>query len=139
MSVSIREELPAREELLALYQAVGWTAYTDEPQRLVEAVRHSTWTLTARTDKTTLAGFARVISDLYSIAYLQDILVAPEHQRQSIGGALLDEVLGKCDEIRQVVLLTDADPGQRYFYQSRGFHETHDVAPTPLRSFVRLS
>lgn len=42
MSVSIREELPAREELLALYQAVGWTAYTDEPQRLVEAVRHST-------------------------------------------------------------------------------------------------
>lgn len=139
MNVSIREERPARKELIALYGAVGWTAYTNEPERLVEAVRQSTWTLAARTDDAALAGFARVISDLNSIAYLQDILVAPEHQRRGVGGALLDEVLRKCHGIRQVVLLTDVDQGQRCFYQSRGFHEAHDVLSSPLRSFVRLT
>jgi len=40
--------------------------------------------------------------------------------------------------VRQVVLLTDAEPGQRAYYESRGFVEAHDVRPEPLRSFVLL-
>lgn len=138
MNVSISDERPARSELLSLYESVGWTAYTEAPDRLIAAVRHSTWTLAARTDDGTLAGFARIISDLHTIAFLQDILIHPAYQRSGIGGALLDEALNKCDGIRQFILLTDAEHGQRSFYESRGLCEVHDVYPSPLRSFVRF-
>ncbi|WIB76688.1 GNAT family N-acetyltransferase [Curtobacterium sp. MCPF17_002] len=138
MSIDLGE-LPSPKELLELYSAVGWTAYTDEPQRLVDAVRNSTWVLTARDGRGALLGLARVISDQMSIAYIQDLLVMPESQRSGVGGALLDAVIEQCAGIRQVVLMTDAEPGQRQFYESRAFREIHDLDPTPLRSFVRLS
>jgi len=132
------DQQPSRDELLALYDAVGWTTYTAEPDRLVQAVANSTWVVTYRDDDDTLVGLARVVSDLTSIAYIQDLLVAPTHQRSGIGGALLDGVLERCHGIRQVVLVTDAEAGQRAFYESRGLQEVHDVRPAPLRSFVRL-
>lgn len=69
---------------------------------------------------------------------MQDLLVAPGHRRDGIGGQLLDAVLARYEHVRQTVLLTDAEPGQRAFSESRGFSEVHDVEPAPLRSFVLL-
>jgi hypothetical protein len=40
--------------------------------------------------------------------------------------------------VRQKVLLTDDDPGQRAFYESLGFAETHDFDGGSLRAFVRF-
>ena len=138
MTLVIIEELPSEKEVLALYYAVGWTAYTDDPARLVSALQHSTWVLTARREGR-LLGLARVISDGYTVAYLQDLLVVPDAQRSGVGGSLLDEVLRRCVNIRQVVLLTEAEDRQRLFYESRGLREVHDVEPAPLRSFVRVT
>lgn len=42
---------------------------------------------------------------------VQDVLVAPAFQREGVGGALLDEVLRQAENVRQVVLVTDADLG----------------------------
>ncbi|GAA1436908.1 hypothetical protein GCM10009616_37780 [Microlunatus lacustris] len=137
VTLEIIEEMPLPDEFLALYGAVGWSTYTDDPARLLSALQHSTWVLTARR-KGELLGLARVISDRHTIAYLQDLLVAPEAQRSGVGGSLLDEVLRRCSDIRQVVLLTDAEDRQRLFYESHGLREVHDVEPAPLRSFVRL-
>ncbi|MBT2503518.1 GNAT family N-acetyltransferase [Curtobacterium sp. ISL-83] len=139
MPCSVTAERPARDELLRLYASVGWTAYTRDPDRLVAAVAASQLVLVARTDEGALVGLARAISDGLTIAYVQDVLVDPAVQRTGVGGALLDEVLRRTADIRQVVLLTDAEPAQRAFYESRGFTETHDVAPQPLRSFVRIA
>ena len=58
---------------------------------------------------------------------------APAQRRSS-----LDEVLRRTSEIRQVVLLTGAEPGQRAFDESRGLVEAHDVRPYGLRSSVRM-
>ena len=138
MTVAIVEKLPESDEVLALYGAVGWGAYTDDPATLLSALQGSTWVLTARREGV-LLGLARVISDGQTIAYLQDLLVAPDAQRSGVGGSLLDEVLRRCSGIRQVVLLTDAEERQRLFYESRGLCEIRDVQPAPLRSFVRLS
>jgi GNAT superfamily N-acetyltransferase len=135
---TITEELPGADELLELYAAVGWTAYTSDPQSLTTAVRNSTWVWTARDADGRLIGVARVISDLTTIAYLQDILVAPDAQRTGVGGALLDRVIERCAMIRQLVLMTDEDPAQRQFYESRGLREIHDVHPHGLRAFVRV-
>ena len=138
MTTTIADERPGRDELVDLYDAVGWSAYTREPDALVEAVAGSHLVLTARTDDGSLVGLVRTVSDGVTIAYVQDLLVRPEHQRGGVGGALLDAVLDRYSGVRQTVLLTDAEPGQRAFYESRGFTEVHDVAPAPLRSFVLL-
>ena len=138
MTTTIADERPGRDELVDLYDAVGWSVYTRDPGALVDAVAGSHLVLTARTDDGSLVGLVRTVSDGVTIAYVQDLLVRPAHQRGGVGGALLDAVLARYAGVRQTVLLTDAEPGQRAFYESRGFTEVHDVAPAPLRSFVLL-
>ncbi|WP_242862945.1 GNAT family N-acetyltransferase [Curtobacterium luteum] len=135
--MTIATELPTPEELLDLYGAVGWTAYTRDPDVLVAAITGSHAVITAR-DAGRLVGLARTVSDGATIVYVQDVLVHPEHQRTGVGRALLDEVLRRYERVRQTVLLTDAEPGQRAFYESLGFVEAHDVSPGTLRSFVLL-
>ncbi len=135
--LTIATDLPTHDELLELYAAVGWTAYTDDPDLLVAAVRGSHAVVTAR-DRGALVALVRTVSDGATIVYVQDVLVHPDHQRTGVGGAVLREVLGRYGHVRQTVLLTDAEPGQRAFYESLGFVEAHDAAPAPLRSFVLL-
>ena len=61
----------------------------------------------------------------------------PEVQGEGIGRRLVDEALAPFDIVRQQVLLTDAESGQRAFYEALGFVEAHDDEPG-LRSVVRL-
>lgn len=130
-----RDVRTTREELVDLYQSVGWTAYTRDPDLLVRALDGSSAVFTVRDDGL-LVGLARVLTDGASVAYLQDLLVRPDHQRLGVGGALIDAVLAQHSHVRQFVLLTDAEPAQRAFYESRDLVEVHDADP-PLRSFVR--
>lgn len=140
MPFDVRVEIPSRAELVELYDSVGWSAYTADPARLLAAMKSSCLVLSARdSEDNRLVGMARTVSDGLTIVYLQDLLVAPKRQRQGIGGALLDEVLRRSQGVRQLVLLTDDEPGQRAFYQSRGLVETRDVKPHELRSFVRFA
>lgn len=138
VTCTIEHERPGTDELTALYDAVGWTTYTADPAALGAAVAGSHTVLTARGDDGRLLGLLRTISDGVTVVYVQDVLVVPEAHRSGIGGALLDEALRRYAGVRQTVLLTDAEDGQRAFYESRGFVEVHDVEPAPLRSFVLL-
>ncbi|GMA31285.1 GNAT family N-acetyltransferase [Litorihabitans aurantiacus] len=137
MTFRIDEGRPTPDELLTLYREVGWTAYTEAPETLVAAVAASHTVVLARAADGRLVGLARTLSDDHTIAYLQDVLVHPDVRREGVGGALLDAVLERYRHVRQLVLLTDAEPGQRLFYESRGLREVRDVDP-PLRSFVRI-
>lgn len=138
MSVLVKQEIPDLDETLDLYASVGWVSYTEDPDLLMEALRNSTYVLSARNDAGTLVGLARVISDNCTIAYLQDILVLPQAHRTGVGTALMEEIKKRSKHIRQLVLLTDSDHAQRSFYEAHGMAEVHDVEPQPLRSFVRL-
>lgn len=132
-------ELPAREDLLDLYDAVGWTAYTRHPDVLEQALAGSTTVVTARREGR-LVGLARALSDGATICYLQDILVRPEEQRHGVGRVLVRHVLDRHADVRQRVLVTDAEPGQRAFYESLGFTELHEVGAEDgeagLRGFI---
>lgn len=123
------------DELVALYAAVGWTAYTREPELLAKAVRGSSYVVAARRDGQ-LVGLARALSDDATVCYLQDILVHPEAQRAGVGRALVTAVRERFAGVRQQVLLTDDEPGQRAFYESLGFAEIRDFAAGTLRAFV---
>ena len=125
------------DDVLPLYDAVGWSAYTDEPETLLAGLRGSSFIATAW-DGDTLVGLARVISDDATIMYLQDILVAPSHHRKGVGRALAEAALDRFRHVRQRVLLTDSDPAQKRFYESLGFTEVGTSSADQLRSFVIL-
>ena len=83
-------------------------------------------------------GLARVISDGASVCYLQDVLVHPDEQRNGTGRQLVLAALEPYAGVRQKVLLTDDEPGQRAFYESLGYTEVHEHADGSLRAFVRF-
>lgn len=135
---SAENDTPTGDELLALYTAVGWTAYTRDPGTLRRAVAQSSFNAAARDDAGLLVGFVRVISDDATIAYIQDILVRPDAQGRGIGRALLEAALARYAHVRQVVLITDDEPRQRAFYEALGFTEGAEVSSGPIRTFVQF-
>lgn len=134
--VQVRAEVPVLADALDVYDAVGWSAYTQDPTLLERALAGSLRVVAARRDGE-LLGLARVVGDGAVIAYLQDVLVRPDAQGEGIGRRLVEEALAPFAAVRQQVLLTDAEPGQRAFYEALGFTEVRDH-PAELRAFVRL-
>lgn len=131
-------EIPSQDDLVRLYSSVGWGVYAKDPARLHDAIGRSLRVVSARVGDR-LVGLARLVGDGLTIVYLQDILVDPECQRQGLGTELLTAVLKPFADVRQQVLITDDDPGQRAFYETRGFTEIRDVPDAALRAFVRFT
>jgi len=124
-------------EVLELYRAVEWLAYTKDPANLVQALEGSS-TLVAAYDGQSLVGLARAISDGASICYLQDILVRPSHHRRGIGRALVERALEQFPLVRQKVLITDDEPKQKAFYEALGYTWTEEFQGGSVRAFIRF-
>ena len=125
-------------DILSLYNSVGWTAYTSSPDVLFQAIKSSSFVVSAWNEGGNLVGLARTISDDATICYLQDILVHPDLQRTGVGRALFGRVLERYDHVRQTVLITDDEPWQRAFYESMGMTEGADFSVGPVRVFVKF-
>lgn len=125
------------DECVELYRSVGWSVYADEPATLAAALAGSTEVVTAHHYRQ-LIGLARVISDRATICYLQDLLVHPSFQRAGLGRRLLEAALAYFAHVRQKVLLTDSEPGQRALYESAGYREVQEFGDGTLRAFVRF-
>lgn len=114
------------EEILHLYTAVGWTAYTDNMPVLREGFKNSMLVLAAY-DGDELLGIIRTVGDGATIVFVQDILVFPDKQRQGIGTALLKAILDRYPNVRQIELATDNTPKTLAFYKSMGFSELSEI------------
>jgi ribosomal protein S18 acetylase RimI-like enzyme len=134
MEMKNSKEIP-ESDLISLYSSAGWSAYTQNPSQLVQAVRRSSYVATIW-DQGQLVGLARCISDGATIMYLQDILIRPTHQRKGLGAKLVRDCLEKFKDLRQKVLLTDDSPGQAAFYESLGFRNTKVAHDGKLNCFV---
>lgn len=108
------------EEILNLYSSVGWTAYSDDPASLKAGFENSLLTLAAY-EGNTLLGVIRTVGDGQTIVYIQDILVLPEYQRKGVGTALVQALLDRFRDVRQINLTTDNTPKTIAFYESLGF------------------
>ena len=106
-------------EILPLYEAVGWTNYTDRPEMLAAAYRNSLCVLGAYAGEK-LIGVIRVVGDGVSIVFVQDLLVLPEYQRQGVGTQLLRAMMEQYADVYQIELLTDNTPKTTAFYESLG-------------------
>lgn len=113
-------------DVLALYQAVGWSMYTRDPKKLERAIAQSLSVLGAY-DGDQLVGLIRAVGDGETILFIQDLLVLPSYQRQGIGRQLVDALVDQFPQVRQRVLLTDDQPQTRAFYENIGFVQSSKV------------
>ena len=108
------------DDVLPLYQAVGWTNYTNQPQMLEQALSHSLATYLAR-DGEKIVGLVRLVGDGFSSVFVQDLIVLPSYQRQGIGSALMKQALADYKDAYQVQLATEKTEKTLGFYRSLGF------------------
>ncbi|MCF6164635.1 acetyltransferase GNAT family [Furfurilactobacillus rossiae] len=108
-----------KQAVVTLYKANGWIAYTQNPQALMTAIAHSV--NIAAFDNEKLVGLLRYVTDEVSIAFIQDILILPEYQRQGIGRQLMMTAMKRLKNIGQVHLLTENEPKTVGFYTAVGF------------------
>ena len=115
-----KQEIVKLEDVLHLYQAVGWTNYTNQPQMLEQALPHSLAVYLAF-DGEKIVGLIRLVGDGFSSVFVQDLIVLPSYQRQGIGRSLMKEALEDYKDAYQVQLVTDQTERTLGFYRSMGF------------------
>ena len=115
-----KQEIVKLEDVLHLYQAVGWTNYTNQPQMLEQSLAHSLAIYVAR-DGEEIVGLVRLVGDGFSSVFVQDLIVLPTYQRQGIGSDLMKEALGDYKDAYQVQLVTEQTERTLGFYRSMGF------------------
>ena len=108
------------DDVLPLYQAVGWTNYTNQPQMLAQALTHSLAIYLAR-DGEKIVGLVRLVGDGFSSVFVQDLIVVPSYQRQGIGSSMMKEALADYKGAYQVQLATEETGKTLGFYRSLGF------------------
>ena len=115
-----KESSVSIDDVLHLYQAVGWTNYTNQPQMLEQALSHSLATYLAR-DGEKIVGLVRLVGDGFSSVFVQDLIVLPSYQRQGIGSNLMKEALADYKDAYQIQLGTEETEKTLGFYRSLGF------------------
>lgn len=115
-----KESSVSIDDVLHLYQAVGWTNYTNQPQMLEQALSHSLATYLAR-DGEEIVGLVRLVGDGFSSVFVQDLIVLPSYQRQGIGSNLMKEALADYKDAYQIQLVTEQTEKTLGFYRSLGF------------------
>jgi len=115
-----KQEIVKLEDVLHLYQAVGWTNYTHQPEMLEQALSHSLEIYVAL-DGDAVVGLIRLVGDGFSSVLVQDLIVLPIYQCQGIGSALMKEALEDYKDAYQVQLVTDQTERTLEFYRSMGF------------------
>ena len=115
-----KQEFVKLEDVLHLYQAVGWTNYTDQSEMLEQALSHSL-AIYVVLDGDAVVGLIRLVGDGFSSVFVQDLIVLPSYQCQGIGSALMKEALEDYKDVYQVQLVTEQTEKNVGFYRSLGF------------------
>lgn len=115
-----KQEIVKLEDVLHLYQAVGWTNYTHQPEMLEQALSHSLVIYVAL-DGDAVVGLIRLVGDGFSSVFVQDLIVLSSYQRQGIGSSLMKQALGNFKEAYQVQLVTEQTEKNVGFNRSMGF------------------
>ena len=115
-----KESSVSIDDVLHLYQAVGWTNYTNQPQMLEQSLAHSLAIYLAQ-DGEEIVGLVRLVGDGFSSVFVQDLIVLPRYQRQGIGSNLMKEALADYKDAYQIQLATELTEKNLGFYRSLGF------------------
>ena len=135
MKYTIKEyENYNEQEIIDLYNSVGWTNYTNNSNMLKNAYSNSLKIYGAYAEDK-LVGIIRVVGDGFSVVFIQDILILPKYQGQGIGTALLQRILNEYKDVYQKHLLTENTDKTIGFYKSIGFEMDTDI---DCRAFTKI-
>ncbi len=115
--VELRNVHPDYQAVIDVYVANGWGSRADyDPAHVRSWFERSTSVLIAQLENQALAGWARVLSDGHS-PWVPEIVVRQEHQRASVGRALMEEVLR---QYGHTAIYADALSGNDGFFAKFG-------------------
>ena len=104
--------------LADLRQSVGW----NRMQRDLADPRLRDYFRLCAFDGALLVGFASVVSNGVTDAYIQDVMVHPDYQRQGVGTQLMERVLARLEaEGVYMVSVIYGEETLRPFYEKFGF------------------
>ena len=116
------EKAPTVDEYNSLTNAVGWGVA--DSGAVEKALANSLYTVCAF-DGEKIVGFGRLIGDGAMFLYVQDIMVLPEYQKQKIGTGIMERVVKKILEYKQINhdlrAYLGASAGKDDFYKRFGF------------------
>lgn len=107
-----------------LRKSAGWSTFSEKQAQA--GINNSTYLVAAYDDVLTV-GTARVIYDGGYIAFIADVIVLPEYQKQGIGKTMMDMIMSflnnslEAGEVCYVCLM--AAHGKEGFYQRLGFED----------------
>ena len=124
-------------EILRLYEAVGWTAYLSQPERIKPAFDHSLCVLELCDEQDRLLGFVRAVGDGETILHIQDLIVDPSIQNQGWGTLLLKTMSDRYPQVRQKILLSDDVAETLRFYRRLGWQLVTELHCQALIKIIR--
>ena len=106
------------EEIVALYQCAGWWQESPEAREVIPTmIQGSFCFMVARSLEGKIIGMARVISDGYSDAYIQDVVVLNAFRGQGIGRELVRRLTKFCENRKIGWIGLVAEPGTQGLYE----------------------
>ena len=112
------------EEYMDLRKMVGWMQFPLEEAR--NCVENAYLVICVRDDEKAI-GVVRLLWDGGYVAFLSDVIVAPDYQGQGIGRTLVKAVIKRIkDDMKpgfKVKLNLNAAKGKEPFYEKFGFRE----------------
>lgn len=108
------------DSAIALYRrsTLGERRPVDRPEAFADMLRHANLTVTAWHGEQ-LVGIARSLTDFSYVAYLADLAVDADYQKQGIGKRLIEETRQRLGDACLLVLL--AAPQANDYYPKLGF------------------
>lgn len=121
MEITYKEdELPTIEEVVSLYESVGW-GHSKCPEAAYNAIKNSSYVVTAWQNNN-LVGLGKAISDETITVYFPDLLVKPNFQGKKIGTQIMQLLLLKYGQLHNQVLIAEDDKAKK-FYKKMGFED----------------
>ena len=112
------------KEYCALRSAVSWQPIIEEQ---AQAGLNSSDFIIACRDDNNIVGCARIFWDKGYIAYLADVMVKPEYQKQGIGKKLVSECIAYIDNQLKdgwrIKIVIVSAKGKEQFYEKFGFEQ----------------
>ena len=129
-SITIKQAIPEAEEYFRLFETTGWNnGYNADKEELFAAINTSWYTLCAYNGENELIGFGRLISDGVLYAFVCDMIILPEYQKQGIGSSILEALIQHCRKQKVRVLWLFSASEKSEFYKKFGFEERPTSAP----------
>jgi aralkylamine N-acetyltransferase len=110
------------EEVVELYKAAGWWQESPEARAVIPLmIKGSLCFMVARSIQGRIVGMARVVSDGYSDAYIQDVVVLKDFRGRGVGRELVQRLTQFCVSRKISWIGLVAEPGTQGLYEDLGF------------------